>query len=163
MRFVRPVRITNAKKRTARARKLSILWAFTVFQVQPYFTFCCEMSVSLPTVRNVLAPHDFLTPRYQIKFNKLLERYRLWPSVWLFITRNFTSRGDFFTSFWPQPKPKPKYPNPNPITNPDPNSNPNPKSAVAITCLKIKGRETNCLEMNCPVPLWPRIHVKIFD
>ena len=34
--------------------------------------------------------------------------------------------------------------------NPKPNTNPN--SDVAVRCLKIKGLDTNCREMICPVP-----------
>ena len=34
--------------------------------------------------------------------------------------------------------------------HPDPN--PNPYFAKEVTCLKIKRREMNCREMNCPVP-----------
>ena len=49
------------------------------------------------------------------------------------------------------PKPNPK-PNPNPNPKPNTNPDPNPNSAVAETCLKIKKREMNCLEMNCPIP-----------
>ena len=53
----------------------------------------------------------------------------------------------------PYPIPKP-YPNPNPHPNPHPNTNPDPNcnSAEAVTCLKIKGYEMNCLEMNYLVP-----------
>ena len=35
--------------------------------------------------------------------------------------------------------------------NPNPNLNPDPNSVVAVTCLKIQGREMNCREMNSPV------------
>ena len=59
----------------------------------------------------------------------------------LVTSRHFISQ-DFFT---------PSYPNYNPNTNPDPNHY-NHNSAVAVTCLKIKGREMTCFEMNCPVP-----------
>ena len=46
------------------------------------------------------------------------------------------------------------HPNPNHNPNPNPNANPNPSpnSIVAVTCLKIKWREMNCFDMNCPVP-----------
>ena len=67
---------------------------------------------------------------------------RLPLGVWLFISMHFTSQ-DFFISFWP------RNPNPNPNNNPDSI----PISAVAATCLKIKRREINCLQMNCPFPL----------
>ena len=46
-----------------------------------------------------------------------------------------------------------RNPIPNPNLNTNPNTNPNPNSPVAVTCIKIKGCEMKCREVNCPIPL----------